>query len=522
MCGRAGPGLTAAAVAVGLLFAGPFAYLVAKNVSLATDIGALWRSESTWRPLGRTLLLATTVSASAAVVGTALAWLTERSDVPGRRIWAVCAPLPLVFPSFVAASALLAAVAPGGMIDELFPALGPHLPDVRGFGGAWVVLTLFTYPYVYLPVAARFGSLSPSLEESARLLGRRPAAVFRTVVLPQASGAIWAGALLVFLYTVSEYGAVAALHYNTLTVEIFGAGIANQPKAAGLGLLLAVVAVAVVVAERAVGRRRAVLASVRTRRPLQVPLGRWRWPALGFVVVLFANALAGPLSVLGFWAWRGLTRTGEAMAPGELVAPAATTAAIGLLTAVLTVALVLPVAYLTTRHRSRVGGLANSFVVGGFALPGLVIALALVFWVLETPVVSRLYQTLPVLLAAYAVHFGAQAMRSAQVAVGSVPPRLDEAARMLGARRWRRLRTVELPLMVPGLVAGGGLVLLSTMKELPATLLLRPLDVDTLAVRIWGAREAARWADTGLLSLVLVGVSAVLTWALVVRRVERF
>ncbi len=514
--------LLAAVAVVGLVFAGPFVYLIGKNLSLATDVGALWRSESTWRPLGRTLVLATAVSASAAVVGTALAWLTVRSDVPGRRLWAVCAPLPLVFPSFVAASALLAAVAPGGMIDELVPALAPHLPEVRGFGGAWVVLTLFTYPYVYLPVAARFASLPPSLEESARLLGRRPWSVFRTVVLPQSGAAVWAGALLVFLYAVSEYGAVAALRYNTLTVEIFGAGINNQARSAGLGLLLAVVAVAVVVAERMVGRRRTVVAGVGSRRALQVPLGRWRGPALGFVVVLFANALAGPLSVLGFWAWRGLTRTGEAMPPGELVGPAITTAAIGMLAAVLTVALVLPVAYLTTRYASRVGGAANAFVVGGFALPGLVIALALVFWVLETPVLARLYQTLPVLLAAYALHFGAQAMRSAQVAVSSVPRRLDEAARMLGARRWRRLRTIELPLMLPGLVAGGGLVLLSTMKELPATLLLRPLDVDTLAVRIWGAREAARWADTGMASIVLVGVSAVLTWALVVRRVERF
>jgi iron(III) transport system permease protein len=161
-------------------------------------------------------------------------------------------------------------------------------------------------------------------------------------------------------------------------------------------------------------------------------------------------------------------------------------------------------------------------VVGGFALPGLVIALALVRWVLDVPLLGQLYQTLPVLLAAYTVHFGAQAMGTTRVAVASVPGRLDDAARTLGAGRWRRLRTVELPIMLPGLIAGAGLVLLSTMKELPATLLLRPTSVDTLAVHIWGAREAARWADTGLASIVLVALSALLTWRLVARRVERF
>jgi iron(III) transport system permease protein len=474
------------------------------------------------RPLIRTLTLAFAVAASAAVVGTALAWVVVRTDVPGRRFWAVTTPLPLVIPSFVGAAALQAAFAPGGMLEELVPALEGRLPTVDGFVGAWIVLTLFTYPYVYLPVAARFGTLPRSVEESARMLGRKPWGVFWTVVLPQARSAVLAGALLVFLYTVSDYGAVAALRYNTLTVEIFSSGIYNQPKAAGLGLLLAVVAVAVVVGERIAARRRPGGETAASRDPLRVPLGRWRWPALAGLVLVVGNALLGPLSVLGFWAWRGLTQTGEAAPPSDLVVPTANTALIGVVTAVVTVAVVLPVAYLTARHRSRVGDVANAFVVGGFALPGLVIALALVRWVLDVPLLGQLYQTLPVLLAAYTVHFGAQAMGTTRVAVASVPGRLDDAARTLGAGRWRRLRTVELPIMLPGLIAGAGLVLLSTMKELPATLLLRPTSVDTLAVHIWGAREAARWADTGLASIVLVALSALLTWRLVARRVERF
>jgi iron(III) transport system permease protein len=263
----------------------------------------------------------------------------------------------------------------------------------------------------------------------------------------------------------------------------------------------------------------------RAKRPLQVPLGRWRWPATALVALLAANALLGPLSVLGYWAVRGFTgRRGlDGGDIADLAEPAATTAGLSLAAAVLSIAAVLPVAYLTARHRNRLGGVVNAAVVSGFALPGLLVALSLVFWTLSGPAwTGRFYQTVPLLVAAYVVHFGAQAMRASQVAVAGVPRRLDDAARSLGAGRARRFRTVELPLMAPGLLAGGGLVLLSTMKELPATLLLRPTSIDTLAVHVWRAREAARWSETGLASLVLVALSAVLTWTLVVRRAERF
>ncbi len=148
------------------------------------------------------------------------------------------------------------------------------------------------------------------------------------------------------------------------------------------------------------------------------------------------------------------------------------------------------------------------------------IGLAFVFWVLNTAVLAGLYQTLPLLILAYVVHFGAQSMRASSVAVTAVPARLEDAARTLGAGRVRRLLTVEVPIMAPGLLAAGGLVLLSTMKELPATLFLRPTGFDTLATRIWSSMENVGYAQAGLDSLVLLAVSAVLTWLLVIRATE--
>jgi iron(III) transport system permease protein len=507
------------------LYAAPTVYLVWRNIGLGSELRETVTSSRTLEPLGRTLLLATLVSVTAAVVGTFLAWMNTRSNVPGRRLWRIVAPLPLVIPSFVGASAFLAAMAPGGLVAQALEPLGvDRTPQIRGLFGAWLVLSLLTYPYVYLPVAARLVSLPPSLEESGMLLGRRPSVVFRSIVLPQTAPAIWAGALLVFLYTVSDFGAVDLMRYGTLTREIFARRL-DPASALPLSLVLAVVALTVVIIERGLGRRRARSELARAKRALQVPLGRWRWVAFAVTGSIIGLALLIPVSVLVTWAVRGLRSAGSGSVElttdvGALGAPAINTVVVSLVAAACAVALVLPVAYLTSRYRSRWGGATNAVVVGGFALPGLVIALALVFWVLGADFASALYQTLPVLIFAYVLHFGAQAMRASQVAVASVPHRLDDAARILGAGRVRRFRTVELPLMLPGLMAGAGLVLLSTMKELPATLLLAPPNFETLATRIWSANESNYFAQVGLASLLLIALSGVLTWMLVMRRAE--
>jgi iron(III) transport system permease protein len=514
-------------VLTGLVFLGPLAYVVARNLDLGTDLGSIIWSTDTWEPLRRSLWLGLSVALSSVVIGTSLAWLTIRTDLPGRRVLRVLSPLPLVFPSFVGATALIAAFATGGLVEEILTPIGiDNLPDMEGFRGAWLVLTLFTYPYVYLPVAARMAALSPSLEESARILGRSPWGVFRTVVLPQVSGAIWAGALLVFLYAISDWGAVNLLRYDTLTRDIYADRLFDQPRAMGLSLVLGVVALMVVGAERALDRRRQRIEVVRTRDALVVPLGKWRWPALAVVVVVLGNALAGPVAVFAFWAWRGLRVDSDTIGLGTdlgaLVEPAVHTAQAGLITAAIAIAVVLPVAWLTARYRSRIGGTANSMVVAGFALPGVVIALSIVFWAIDAPIIERWYQTFPLLILAYVLHFGAQATRAAHVAVGAVPARLGDAAATLGAGRVRRLLTIELPLMAPGLLAGAGLVMLSTMKELPATKLLAPTGFDTLATEIWSAGESGALAQGALASLALVAVSALLTWAVVLRRLEHY
>ncbi|MPZ74081.1 MAG: ABC transporter permease subunit, partial [Nitriliruptorales bacterium] len=247
-------GLRITGAAVAAIFALPLAWLLLRTVQRGGP--ALFGGAGTgWRPLVNSVVLASSVAVATTVVGTAAAWLTVRADVFGARLWRVLLPLPLVVPSFIGAFTLLAAFAPGGLLDQALPdAVG--LPRLGGFGGAFAVLTLLTYPYVYLPVSARLRDLPASLEEQARLLNRGGAATFWRIVLPQARSAVAAGALLVFLYVVSDFGAVQLMRYDTLTRVIYARRL-DQVTSVALSLQLGLLAVAVVAAERMLLRRRA-------------------------------------------------------------------------------------------------------------------------------------------------------------------------------------------------------------------------------------------------------------------------
>ena len=514
-------GTTALAVVLAVPFALPFVYLIVRN---AGDLGGLWAAltdADTIAPAFRSLLLGTSVAVAAAILGTGAAWMVARTDLRGRRIWALVLCLPLVIPSFVGAVALIAAFSPGGLLSQLVGD-SVHLPSVSGFWGAFGVLTLLTYPYVFLPVMARLRTMPPSTEESARLLGRRPVNVFLTVVVPQARSAIAAGGLLVFLYVISDFGAVQLLRYDTLTRMIYANRLLDPSVSVALSLVLGVMAVVVVAFERRASRV-GLRETQRLRTPLTIPLGRLKALAVTLLGLLVTLSLIVPIAVLLFWAIRGAVQGNDRATsvindPTLILGPLGSTAGVSIVTALIAVAVVLPIAYRTVRRPGRLGEAIAGTVVGGFALPGLVTALALVFWTLNSPgPVGALYQTLPLLILAYLVHHGALALGATQTAVAGIPPRLEDAARSLGSSRARRFTSVEWPLMWPGIAAGAGLVLLSTMKELPATLLLAPPGFSTLATRVWSAAEVALYEDAAVYALVLVAMSAILTWFLVVR-----
>jgi len=518
-------GLAIFVVAVAALFAAPFLHLAIRSVDQAGSLVAVVTSSQALGSLGRSIVLAAAVSVAAATIGVTTAWLVTRTDVPGRSVWRALLPIPLVIPSYIGAFVMIAAFAQGGALETLLSYVGlGQVTGFRGFFGSFVVLTLFTYPYVYLPVQARFRQLPSSLEESARLLGSRPISTFWTIVLPEARGAIVAGGLLVFLYTVSDFGVVQLMRYDTLTRVIYSTRLIDSLTSIRLSLMLGILAIAVVVAERGVAGRARIRDPKREARPLQYSLGRWRPAAALSLTGIVGLSLVTPVAVCIWWAFRGVVRGDTPAAEfwtsvSDLARPALNTSVAAVAAALTAVVLVAPVAYLAVRRPGRLGATASAIVLGGFALPGLSIALSLVYFTLSgVSWLSGIYQTLPLLVLAYVVHFGAQALNVATVAVGSVPARVEDAARTLGVSATQRLWRVELPLMLPGLLSGAGLVLMSAMKELPATLLLAPIGFETLSVKIWTGTESALFADASLACLVLILTSGVLTWLLVIRR----
>ena len=519
------PLLRVAGLALALGFAFPGVYLVYRNFAEGADPAGLLISDRTLGPLWRSVRLAVSVSGAALVLGTALAWLTTRTDLAWRRLWRVLLPLPLVFPTFVGAAAFIHTLNPGGLANDLLAGIGlDRTPELRGFYGAWLVLTLMTYPYVYLPVAARLRQLPGSLEESARVLGETALKVFGRICLPQIATAMGAGTLLVFLYTLSDFGAVQLMRYDTLTRAIATNQLANPPVALALSLLLLVLAALVVLAERRFSRSLPDAAGVQSSRPMVYSLGRWRVPALGFVALSAGAGVGAPLVALVDWAARGLVRSatgGRSLTIDGAKVLEATTNTLGasLVAAVLSTAAVLPIALLVGRYRSRLGSFAHAVVVSTFALPGILIALSMRFWTLRSDLAFELLNdTMALLIFAYMVRFGSLAMGVTLVAVRSVPERLHDSARILGAGRLRRFFAVDLPMMGPGLLAGTGLVLLSVMKELPISLFVSPLGFFTLTTQIFGSFEEAFIAEAGIMAVVLVGLSFVLTWFLVIRR----
>ncbi len=496
----------------GLMVAGamllPLTYLVLRSASVDLAVWGQLVHPRTLAVLGRSLLLAGAVTLSANAIAIPLAYLTVRTDLPGRQAWSVVTALPLVIPSYVGAFALVAALGPRGLIQQALAApLGiSRLPEIYGFPGACLALTLFAYPYVLLSARAALRGLDPAAEEAARSLGDSPWQVFRRITLPQLRPALAAGSLLVALYVLSDFGAVSMLRYTTFTRAIYVQYNASFDRnlAALLALVLVGLTAILLVAEgRVQARARATYRPATTRRWRIARLGAWRWPALAFVTLVALAALGIPLGVTGYWLVRGI-QAGETV---QLwLGPAWRSVLASGLAAGLALLGALPVALLVARFPGRFSHLVERTSFVGYALPGIVIALSLVFF--GANFATPLYQTLALLVFAYVVRFMPQAIGTARSAVIQVSPRVEEAARGLGDGTLRLLFKIVIPLVRPGLLSGAALVFLTSMKELPATLLLAPTGYDTLATRVWSATQEAFYARAAAPALLLIAVSA--------------
>lgn len=497
--------LLAAGVLLAAAMALPIGYLAVTIAQSARDaFDAVWR-ERTAQLVLHSAGLAGMVTVSAVAIAVPLAWLTGRTDLPARRLWTVIAALPLVVPSYIGAYAFVSALGPRGMLSDL---LGVEsLPSIYGFWGALVVLTLFTYPLVFLPVRAALAGLDPQLEDAARGMGHSGWNVFKTVILPQLLPVVAAGSVLVALYVLHDFGAVSILRFDSFTRAIYNSYRASFDRigAASLaGLLVVMMFVLLWLEARMRPRGRLHRSGPGTARPPGlVRLGGWRWPALCFCGAVAMLALVLPVAVLVYWSFQSFA--GEVDWAGVVAAAGRSLLSAGL-AAIAAAICAVPVAVLSVRFPGRTSTIIDRVSYTGYALPGIVVALALVFF--GTRVLPQLYQTLAMLVFAFLVLFLPLAIGSVRASLLQVSPRIEEAARSLGSTPFTVTRRVTAPLTLSGILAGGALVFLTAVKELPATLILAPIGFETLATEIWRNTSAGFFERGAVPSLVLLAVSA--------------
>ncbi|WP_193509344.1 iron ABC transporter permease [Cryobacterium sp. BB736] len=467
----------------------PLVYLVVRtaDAGLAVLVDTLLR-ERVLRLAANSVLLAIAVTASCLVLGIAVAWVLSRVRMPAGRLGLLLTALPLAVPSYLAAYGWLVV-----------------FPTLNGFFPSWFVMTAVCTPYVALPVAAALRGASGDLEAVARTLGRNPFQGFVAATLPRVRPAATAGALLVCLYTLSDFGAVSMLRFQTLTWGInsaYGASF-DRNQAAILALLLVVLALIVVAGER------------RTRGHVVAPAARpvpLIAPRRGLLPVFAAIVLAAPVvgvvvPVAGLLSRLLEAETIRTIDVGRLAEAIGTTLLLALAGAVVAVALALPIAALAARFRGRLVNAIESVGYLGHALPGIVVGLSLVFFSLA--VVPALYQTVVVLVFAYAVLFMPKAIGSARSGIEAVPNGLIAVSRSLGLTASQTWWRVTARMAAPSIGVGALLVAIAVMKELPATLLLRPTGISTLSVELWNRTEIFEFGAAAPYAAALVLLAAV-------------
>ncbi|MBI3029520.1 MAG: iron ABC transporter permease [Candidatus Rokubacteria bacterium] len=508
----------ALAVPTALFVLGPLGFLV--WMGLAQErADFLERAQDLDLPMvvGQVALLATLTTVWAGALGVPLAWLTVRTDLPARRLLHWLAPLPLAIPPYIGALVYQILLAPGGVLPNFLGVTSLPL-NLYGVGGAAWILGLFTYPYLYLLVSGALERTNPALEEAARGAGLSPRRVLTRVTLPLLRPSLLAGGLVVFLYSWADFGVVSLLRVRTLTTIIYDyiQGTADWALPSALSILLTAITILVLLLQLRVLGRAGYTQIVGAVKPAPlVSLGAWRWPAFAYVGGMVTLTLLLPLGVLGYQASRlSASDMGAfALTQWPYLVNSLWTAVAG---ASLALLIALGVARSEGRGRAwRVSGLLQV----GYAIPGTVLGLGLAGFLHAT--LPWIYATPLALIVAYVVLYITPAFQAVKAALAQLHPSIEEAARSLGRGPLAAFHAVTLPLIKPGLVAGWLLVFVLSMRELAATLIVRPPGFDTLPVRIWThAMDVGPEPRAAALALALVLTIALPWFALLSRRLR--
>lgn len=486
-----------------LLIALPIAYVVLRSFNAGWDgiASELFR----WRTLmllGNTLFLALAVTVLSALLGFAAAWFIERSDLRYRWFWRITCSLPLAMPAFVASFA--------------WKSLGS---EFQGMGGAILILTMESFPLIFLPLAASLRGMDPGMEEVSRSLGKGAWPTFWNVVVPRTLPALGGGALLVASHTLSEFGALALLRVQTFTTAIFQQYELQFDNAAAalLSALLMLFCLPLAFGEIKLrgGRRFSKVGRGTQRRTALAPLGRLWLPVSAGFAGLAMLSLGIPFGRLAYWLWKGVSagRGLDAIVPalwGSL--------SLAIPGTIVTTLIALPLVLLAFRSRGAFARFADRLPYIVHGLPGLVVALSLVY--VSIRLAPAIYQSSALLFAAYAILFLPLAQSAIRASAAMIPVEMEEVARTLGRGPIRAFLSVTLPSLAPGLGAALALVALELMRELTATLILAPSGVTTLATEVWSHTNDSAYAAAAPFAALLVLISGLPVYVFTMRTLK--
>ncbi|MFM1865017.1 MAG: hypothetical protein RL677_797 [Actinomycetota bacterium] len=433
------------------------------------------------------LALSLVVAAGSLFLGVSMALILGKTNTPLRRVLLVLMPLPLAIPSYVIAYSYLA--------------INPFL---YGFWISALILSLATFPFVAIPTYALLRRININQEEVARTLGLSPISVLTKIIWPQVRVASFAGALLSALYALSEFGTVAFMRLDTFTRIIYTMYRAtfDRSAAASLGLMLLMVSLFVVFLERRF-RGTANPSQTMSKSGGILKIGSWKYLALLFVLTIYFLTLALPAYVL-------ISRTLQVSADinlNNILSLTFNTALVAFLGATIALLLAIPVGVLSARFNSKFARFLEKSLLITHALPGVVVGLALV--ALGARYLPILYQTIYLLAFAYALLFIANSLGTVRSSLEKIPFKLDEVSRSLGQTFGQTFKRVILPIASPGIFSGWLLVFVTAMKELPATLMLKPTGFETLSTSLWTATSISQFAQAAPFALALILIASV-------------
>ena len=506
--------LQLAALASATLVLLPLGYVTI--LALSADASIWHRLLTTRVPelLLNTVSLAGAVALLALILGVSTAWMVTRFEFPGRRLWEIGLVLPLAMPTYVLAYVYNYLLGFGGPVEQLWQMIaGPQARIIspQSFWGVTVVMALDTFPFVYLLTRSALLSFNVSFEEVARTCGASPLHRMLFVTLPLLRPSIVAGVALVVLYVVSDFGAVSLLRYQTLTYAVFQqmTGRSDNQAASILSILLVILALLFLLTERWFRRKsRFYQTTGRFRAPQRIRCGWLHTTALtACLTTVIGLAFGIPAYRLVTWS---LSPEVQAILDARFLGFVWNSALLSTLAATAGVFVGLPLAYLASRKPTWLNTSCLQAAYAGYVLPGPVAALAVL--VLFLNVLPFLYGTVIVLIVAYVLHFLPVGLQSLEPSIQQITPNLEEVARTLGLTVRDTWRRVTLPLVRNGVIVAWVLIFLQTIKELPATLLLRPVGFDTLAIRVWleASEEYYQLAAPSALLIVLVGLPALI------------